>query len=202
MRKLILGLAVTFAFFAALPGSGMAQEIKAGGLLGERVQGKMDAPVTILEYSSLTCPHCATFHTDTLPAIKEKYIDTGKVRLVMRDFPFDRVGLAGAIAARCVDEKRYFGLLDVLFRQQSRWAGDKDPIAALGRLTRLAGLSEKAFKACMDNEELANSILARRIEGEKTYKINSTPTFVINGEIVSGAQPFEVFEKAIEGALK
>jgi len=185
-----------------LPGSGLAEELKTGGLMGERVQGKVDAPVTMFEFSSLTCPHCATFHEETLPTIKAKYIDTGKVRLVMRDFPFDRIGLTAAIAARCVDEKRYFGLIDVLFKQQRRWASDKDPIAAIGRLTRLAGLSQKAFQACLANEELANSILARRIDAQKDYKVNSTPTFVINGEVISGAQPFEVFEKAIESALK
>ena len=201
MRKLLLGIAVIFSIAGAVPESGLAEEIKAGGLLGERVQGSMDAPVTMLEYSSLTCPHCANFHEETLPKIKEKYIDTGKVRLVMRDFPFDRVGLTGAVVARCVDEKRYFGLIEVLFKQQRSWATDKDPIAALGRLARLAGLSETSFQECLKNEELANSILARRIEGERAYKVNSTPTFVINGTVVSGAQPYDVFEKAIEAAL-
>ncbi len=203
MRKLLLGLAFALGAVVALPGLSLAGEkIEAGGLLGERVQGSMDAPVTMIEYSSLTCPHCATFHAEALPKIKEKYIDTGKVRLVMRDFPFDRVGLSAAIAGRCVDEKRYFGLLEVLFKQQRKWATDKDPIGAIGRITRLAGLSEKDLQACFANEELANAILARRITAEKDYKVNSTPTFFINGEKVEGAQPFEEFEKVIEAALK
>ncbi|MCW9032911.1 MAG: DsbA family protein [Rhodospirillales bacterium] len=203
MRKLLLGLAFVFGATLSLPGTSVAEEkLEIGGLMGERVQGNVDAPVTLIEYSSLTCPHCATFHADALPKIKEKYIDTGKVRLVMRDFPFDRLGLTAAVAARCVDEKRYFGLLDVLFKQQRRWASDPDPIGALGRLTRLAGLSENAFKACLTNEELANKVLSRRIDAEKKYKVNSTPTFFINGEKVEGAQPFETFEKVIEAALK
>ena len=173
-----------------------------GGLAGERIMGMSDAPVTIIEYSSLTCSHCADFHKDTLPRIKETYVDTGKVRLVFRDFPFEQRGTTAAMVARCVPPERFFGFLDVLFRTQDKWANDPRFTDALLRYARLGGLSEEAFKACLGNQELLDGILARQKEAEAKYEINSTPSFVINGTMVNGALPFEKFKTVIDSKLE
>ncbi|MCW8952227.1 MAG: DsbA family protein [Rhodospirillales bacterium] len=169
--------------------------------IGERVLGNADAPVTIIEYSSLTCPHCAKFHAETLPRIKKKYIENGKAKLVFRDFPFDRVGLAAATIARCVPQERYFGFIDILFASQGKWSSAPNPIEAVAQFARFAGLSPELIDACLGNEKIVDAIINRRVEGEKTHGIQSTPSFVINGTKVSGALPFEEFDKVIAKAL-
>ncbi|MFQ5958248.1 MAG: DsbA family protein [Alphaproteobacteria bacterium] len=167
----------------------------------DMVLGEAGAPVTILEYSSLTCPHCANFHNDTLPRIKERYIDSGKARLVYRDFPFDRVGVLAAAVAHCAGRDKYFGFLEVLFRTQKSWARAEDPVEALARVSRLGGLKRDAIDVCIADQELLDRILASRLNGAKEFGINSTPTFIINGEKLVGAQPFERFEEILEGLL-
>jgi protein-disulfide isomerase len=149
--------------------------------------GKPDAPVTVIEYASMTCPHCARFHTETLGSFKEKYVDTGKVRLIFREFPFDGLALRASMLARCAGPERYFPMLDVLFQQQKQWTSAKDPMAALGQIGRLAGVSPQKFEACMKSEELQNAIVQNRLEGQQEHKVESTPTFVIDGEKHSGA---------------
>lgn len=169
--------------------------------LAERALGRADAPVTIVEHSSLTCPHCADFHAETLPKIKEAYIDTGKVRLVFSDFPLNRLALGAAMVARCVDEDRYFGMLDTLFRSQRSWAASEQPLAELERLARFAGLTGDEFTACLDNRTLLQGIQERARAAQQAYGINSTPTFIVNGRKVVGALPYDEFEAAIEAAL-
>ncbi len=181
-----------------------APEIAHGGeTMGadDMVLGDADAPVTILEYSSLTCPHCARFHNETLPRIKERYIDTGKARLVYRDFPFDQTAVLAAAVAHCAGKKRYFGFLEVLFRTQKSWAESDNPLEALVRVSRLGGLKREAIEACIADQELLDRILASRLNGAREFNVNSTPTFIINGEKVVGAQPFERFEEILEGLL-
>ena len=109
---------------------------------GERMLGSAGAPVTIVEYASFTCPHCARFHADILPELKKAYIDAGKARLVFRDFPLDRSAFAASVVARCASAGRYYGVVDLLFREQPRWAGARDAMAALRRLATLAGISK------------------------------------------------------------
>nr|WP_207456395.1 DsbA family protein [Azospirillum sp. SYSU D00513] len=170
--------------------------------LSERVLGKADAPVTIIDYSSMTCPHCATFHTDVLPKIKEKYIDTGKVKLVFRDFPLDRVALAASAMARCAPEERYFPLLDVLFKSQSQWARASDPTKALSQYGKLAGMQQATIDACIADQTLADGILKFRMQGTDEHKVQSTPTFVLNdGTKIEGAQSIETFSAAIDKLL-
>jgi len=170
------------------------------------VLGKPEAPVTIIEYSSLTCPHCAAFHRDTLPLIKERFIDTGKVKLVMRDYPLDEVALRAATAAHCVGDSAgttaYFAFMDVLFRQQKEWATAQDPMTAIGQLAAFAGLKPEAFQACVNNESIANKVLSRRLTGEKAFAISSTPSFVIGGQVISGNQPIENFTAVINAQNK
>jgi len=198
LKRFVVGLALVLGLLGFAGGTAQADD----HVLTERVLGKEDAPVTIIEYASLTCSHCATFHQKTLPVIKKKYIETGKVKMIFRDFPFDRLGLAAAQLARCVPEKRYFGFLDVLFSQQESWARASDPLGALMKLARLAGLSKGAADACLANQNLVDEILKRRVFAEKQWKINSTPSFIVGDKKVVGNVPFAEFEEAIEAASK
>ena len=161
------------------------------------ILGKPDAPITIFEYASFTCPHCAEFDKTVLPEIKKAWIDTGKARLIFRDFPLDQVALRGAILARCAPPDRYYGFVDVLFRNQENWSRAHDIDAALGKLGKLGGISDDKFNACMNDEELSKKILAERLEANQQYGVDSTPTFFINGRKFVGAQPFPEFDKAL-----
>lgn len=176
-----------------------------GGVLniqpGDHVLGNADAPVTIFEYASLTCPHCAQFHSGVLPELKAKYIDTGKVKLVFRDFPLDNVAARAAMLAECAGPERYFPLLDVLFQSQAQWATAKDPVAELGKIGRLSGLAEADFKACMENTKLAQDIIAKR-QGGEAVGVSSTPTLIINGRLYAGARPMDELEKILQPLLK
>jgi protein-disulfide isomerase len=167
---------------------------------GEMVLGDKNAPITVIEYASMTCPHCAHFHEQTYAAFKTKYIDTGQAKFIFREFPLDRLALAASILARCAGEQRFFPMLDVLFKQQSQWARAKDPSVALRSLGKLGGVSDAAFDACLASKPLSNLIINNRMNGEKEHKINSTPSFVINGELHSGALTIEQLDKAIADA--
>jgi protein-disulfide isomerase len=167
----------------------------------EQILGDPDAPVTIIEYASLTCPHCAQFHNEVLPELKERYIDAGKVRLIYRDFPLDQVALAAATLAHCAGPDRYFSMLDVLFETQSNWARADDPITALKRLGKLGGLTEEEMQACLSDQELTDGILQTRLAGQNQYDIGSTPTFVIDGKAYSGSRDVEGFSELLDPLL-
>ena len=166
----------------------------------DRILGAVEAPVTIIEYSSLTCPHCASFHKNTLPQVKEEWIDTGKARLVLRHFPLDGLALRAAAVSNCMEGERHFTFVEALFRSQERWARAKDPIKALGVIAKVAGLDEATFQRCVEDEAEMNLILERAREGAKAFDVQSTPTFVVNGQKVTGAVPFEDFEKVLSEA--
>lgn len=205
MRISALFAAVALAFGAVfvpvLGQHALAEPLPTEEALAERVLGDATAPVEMIEYSSLTCPHCAAFHAEKLPELKKKYIETGKLRLIQRDFPFDRLGAMAAMMARCANPMRYHQFIDVLFKQQNQWSRSDDPVGALVQIGKLGGLSEKDFQACMQNEDLLNGILKMRQDGVAEYDINSTPTFIINGEKIVGNQSLEDFEEAIEKHL-
>lgn len=167
----------------------------------DHVLGNPDAPVTIIEYASFTCPHCAQFHAETLPKLKSEYIDTGKARLVFRAFPLDQLALRASMLAECMPEDRYFNMVNVLFRTQSDWARAADPVAALEQLGRTAGLGKEAFDRCMADEELVNNIVAGFQEAQNEFSIRSTPSFVVNGTTHAGALPFEEFREILEEQL-
>ena len=167
----------------------------------EMVLGAADAPITMIEYSSLTCPHCAKFHVETLPAIKTNYIDSGKARLVYRDFPLNKAALQAAALAHCAGPDRYFQFLDVLFRSQQSWAMTDDPVSALVRIGRMGGLKGDQIEACLNDKALIDRILASRVEGARDFDVASTPTFIINGENLVGALPYEQFEEVFERLL-
>jgi protein-disulfide isomerase len=194
MRQ-VLGLVFLVALF--LPAVAMSSD----AVLEERFLGAEDAPVTMIEYSSLTCPHCADFHTATLPKIKEQYVTPGKLRLVYRDFPLDPLAMAAAMLPHCAGDDRYFGLLEALFRTQPTWARSQEPAKELERLSRFAGLSSAEFQACLNNNDLLQAIQRRAEAARSEYNITSTPTFLINGQKIVGASGFEEFQRVIEQQL-
>jgi protein-disulfide isomerase len=151
---------------------------------GEQILGNPNAPVTLIEYASLTCPHCARFHTEVLPELKERYIVTGKVRMIYRDFPLNEPALKAAALTHCAGPDRYFGFLDVLFETQSRWMGAEDYLGALKKLGKLGGMSDEQMDQCLaDDGKVIKGILQTRLDGQNEHQVDSTPTLVINGEV-------------------
>ena len=186
------------------PAAGTVDEAKllAPGTLKDIVMGKAEAPVTIVEYASMTCPHCAHFATTTLPTIKEKYIDTGKAKLILREFPFDPRAAAAFMLARCAPEERYYPLVEVLFKQQEQWAGAANAEEPLLQISKLAGFTQESFKACLTNQKLLDDVNAVRERGANEFGVNATPTFFINGTRYSGALSVDEMSAIIDGLLK
>lgn len=171
--------------------------------LGERSMGDINAPVSVIEYASMTCSHCAHFHNTILAELKKQYIDTGKIRLTMRDFPLDNMALKAAMMARCAPKENYFNLVEVIFANQQRWLASDDQLGALKKLGRLAGLTDEAFDSCMKNKDIETELLKRMQEGQSQWDIKSTPTFIFNSGQVqfSGAEDFAKFQKTIDAIL-
>jgi protein-disulfide isomerase len=169
--------------------------------LGEIVLGNDDAPVTIVEYSSLTCPHCGAFHRDTLPALTEKYIDKGLVKIYFRPFPFDPYATAGAMLAHCVGPSARVSFLDILFKRQQQWIQDENPINALQALAKQAGLSESDFVVCLKDQKRLDGIRDMQSRAAEELGVRSTPTFFVNGDKLEGNQPLADFEKLIKPLL-
>ncbi|WP_274629764.1 DsbA family protein [Arvimicrobium flavum] len=186
----------------APPAQGSADVAKLiePGSLPEMTLGKEDAPVTIVEYASMTCPHCATFHEKTLPELKTKYIDTGKVRLIFREFPFDPRAEAGFMLARCAGDN-YFPMIDVLFKQQGTWAAVENARDALLQIAKLAGFSQQKFEECLTDQKLLDDIRAVRTRGSNEFKVDSTPTFFINGQQYKGALSIAEISAVIDSML-
>jgi protein-disulfide isomerase len=201
VKKLLISAAITVAFFFSIAAS--AAPLNVEEALADRVLGDPDAPVTIIEYSSLTCPHCRHFHLEILPKIKKNYIDTGKVKLIYRDFPFDQLGLLATVMTRCAPAERYFGFLDVLFQQQGSWSRSKDPMGDLSRIGKLGGLNPSDFEACLKNQALVDGLVQKRLDGQKKFDVNATPTFIIDGDHkIVGSQPYEDFDKILSKRVK
>jgi protein-disulfide isomerase len=167
------------------------------GPLPEMVLGKPDAPVTIVEYMSMTCPHCANFHANTLPGIKSKYLDTGRARLIVREFPFDPLSSGAFMLARCSKEN-YFPMVDVLFKQQQTWAGSQKPSDELLKIAKLAGFTQESFEACLTDDKLLQDLTAVKERGQNEFGVQSTPTFFINGTKYAGDMPVEEMSAIID----
>jgi len=170
------------------------------GPLPDKVLGEEGAPVTIVEYASMTCPHCAHFHATTFPELKEKYIDTGKVRFIFREFPFDPRAEAGFMLARCSDDK-YFAMIDVLFEKQDSWAPVENARDPMLQIAKLAGFTQESFEACLTDQKLLDDIRAVRKRGAEEFGVEATPTFFINGQKYSGAMSIEEMSAVIDGML-
>ena len=165
----------------------------------DRILGNPEAPITIVEYASLTCPHCAHFANDVLPELKKEWIDTGKARLVLRDFPLDEPALRAAMIARCAPPERYYAFADTFFAAQEKWVRSGDYREALARLAKLGGMGQAEFDTCIKNTELENKIVEGRLRATQELDVNSTPTFFVNGSKLAGAPTKEEFEKLLSG---
>ncbi len=196
-RKILMGAAATA--LAALAGAALpARRLGAAEpalFADDRILGAADAPITIIEYSSLTCPHCAALHRDTLPKIKETWIAEGKARLVYRHFPIGAMALRAAAVADCIEGERFFGFLELLYKSQQRWVESKPPLKVLGQMARLAGMSQERFESCANDEAQMDRILERRQDATPTYDVRSTPTLIVNGRKVEEALVFENLDK-------
>ncbi|MEM1386257.1 MAG: DsbA family protein [Pseudomonadota bacterium] len=203
----------------SLPGAAVAQEASEDvdtSMVHEMVLGAEDAPVTMIEYASSTCPHCKNFHLGSFKQLKSDYIDTGKVRFIYREVYFDRFGLWAAMVARCgmpVDanapemetaSKRYFAIMDMVFEQQSEWLegeGPADIAENLAKFGRTAGLGAEQVDACLQDADFARALIAVYEENRAADGVQSTPTFIINGEKVTGNQPYAALSELIEAGL-
>jgi protein-disulfide isomerase len=165
----------------------------------DRILGNPDAPITIVEYASLTCPHCAHFANEILPELKKKWIDTGKLKLILRDFPLDEPALRAAMIARCAPPDRFYAFVDTFFAAQEKWVQARDYRDALARLAKLGGMSREEFDNCLKNTALENKIVETRLVASKELDVNSTPTFFINGTKFTGAPTVEEFDKVLSG---
>jgi protein-disulfide isomerase len=171
--------------------------------LPDMVMGDAKAPVTIIEYASMTCPHCAHFQETTFPELKKRYIDTGKVRYIFREFPLDNLAAAAFMLARCageLDSAKYYAMIDTMFAQQRTWAVEK-PIPPLMAIAKQAGFTEKSFDECLANQKLLNGIEDVRQRGIKDYQVESTPTFFVNGTRKVGALTIDEMAKVIDPML-
>jgi protein-disulfide isomerase len=169
--------------------------------LGEMSLGDANAPITVIEYASMTCPHCAHFSMTTFPELKKRYIDTGKVRFIFREFPLDRLALAGFVLARCAGPDKYFPVIETLFAQQRDWVVQK-PLQPLLAIFKQVGMNEETFNSCLDNQQLAEGIDKVRSQAADKFGVNSTPTFFVNGKRVNGALTIEEMEKEFAPYLK
>jgi protein-disulfide isomerase len=209
MREIWIAMVFALAFAgghpaaAQAPKSDIAPGANAASLLApnaqDRVLGKADAPITIVEYASLSCPHCAHFANAVLPKLKENWIDTGKAKLVLRDFPLDEPALRAEMLARCVPPERFYPLVETLFETQDKWVVAKDWRAALEKLVRLAGIGKKEFDACLGDKAIEDQVAASRLTAAQQLGVNSTPTFFINGKKFEGEPTIEAFEQVLSG---
>ena len=211
LRRTLFALAAG-AVCTTLVTQAQAQKLAAGDVVVEDLMkasdlpdiaiGPEDAKVTIVEYSSLTCPHCADFSEKTLPGLKAKYIDTGKVRFISREFPLNNLAAAGAMLVRCVDKDKQFALVDALFATQKNWAfAEGNPVPRLFETVKQAGFTQEAFDKCLTDQPLLDKVNAIRTRGSDVFKVNSTPTFFINGKRLPGNNHLEDFDKIIEPLL-
>jgi protein-disulfide isomerase len=192
-----------FEFTTPAVGQGPGSEdLMKTGPLGEVSQGSVEAPVTVIEYASMTCSHCAAFAVNTYPELKKRYIDTGKVRYIIREYPLDPVAEAGFMLARCAGDGKYFDVVDLLFHQQADWAFARNPLQGLSNLAKQAGFTQQAFEECLANQKVLNGIVWVRNRGTEKFGVNSTPTFFVNGKIQRGDMPIDALAKLIDPYLK
>jgi protein-disulfide isomerase len=184
----------------------LAQDVPAGelavpGPLGDVWQGPESAKVTIIEYASLTCSHCAHFHKTAYPELKKRYLDGGQVRFTLREFPLDPLATAGFMLARADNSARYYPITDMLFETQQSWAFVNKPLDALAQTMRQAGFSQEKFETTLRDQKLYDAINAVKNRGADKFKVDSTPTFFVNGQRIKGAASIDELEKIIKPIL-
>ena len=176
------------------------EELMRPGPLPDLVEGKADAAVTIIEYASMTCPHCANFHKGTYPDLKTKYIDTGKVRFIFREFPLDPLAAGASMLARCADKEKFFPMIETLFQMQRTWAVEK-PIPPLMAIAKQAGFTEQSFNACLSDQKMLDAMQEEQKRATDKFKVNSTPTIFVNGQMQKGSVTIEDLAKVIDPLL-
>ena len=177
-------------------------QLMAPGPLPDMALGSADAKVTIIEYASMTCSHCAAFHETTWPALKAKYVDTGKVKFILREFPLDPLAAAAFMLARCAGPDKRNAIVDMLYTQQSAWAFGDKPLEALAGLVKQAGVSQADFESCLKDQALYDQVNQTRERAAQAFKVSATPTFFVNGEEMNGELPIDAFDKVLEPLLK
>jgi protein-disulfide isomerase len=170
--------------------------------LGDKTLGAANAPVTIIEYASMTCSHCADFENNTFPLLKSRYIDTGKVRYILREFPLDPLAAGGFMLARCAEGDKYFPMVETLFKEQAKWAFVQNPIPPLLEIAKTFGFTKESFEKCLSDQKLLDSIEEVRSRAAQKFGVNSTPTFFINGKMIKGAISMDEMDKEIQSLLK
>jgi protein-disulfide isomerase len=198
---ILAGLSIAGFERPALAQNPPLEDLMQPGPLGEMSLGEANAPVTIIEYASMTCPHCAHFHETTYPELRKKYIDTGKVRFIFREFPLDQLAAAAFMLARCGSKDRYFPMIEILFQQQKDWVVQR-PLQPLMAITKQAGMSEQEFNECLKNQQVLDGIEEVRQRAAQKFNVQSTPTFFINGKLFRGAVTMAEIEKEMAPYLK
>tara|TARA_B100000676_G_C18044551_1_gene827059 strand:- start:463 stop:1110 length:648 start_codon:yes stop_codon:yes gene_type:complete len=168
----------------------------------ERILGQSKAPIELIEYASLTCPHCAKFHNGPWVKIKKEYVDTGKAKLIYRDFPTDQLALAASMIARCAPKTRYFGIVKIMFETQDNWRNSQNPRQALANIGRIAGMSLETVNQCINSKVAYESVMRLREEGSKKFNIESTPTLIVNGEKIESGLKIEDYREIFDKLLK
>jgi protein-disulfide isomerase len=172
----------------------------SGPVYREFVQGKPNAKVTVVEYASLTCPHCAHFDVEYYPALKKDYIDTGKIKYIYRDYPLDARAMGAAVIARCVPNNRGMELIDILFKNQNTWAGAQDPLPPLKMYAQMVGLSADGVEQCLKTQSILDNVSQVAETATSLYHVNATPTFLVGDDQVAGAD-YDALKAAIDKAL-
>ena len=196
-RRTLVALSAAAAVTPAIPA--FAQE--AAEPLPDVVLGDPDAPVTMIEYASMTCPHCASFHNGVFKDLKEEYIDQGHVKFILREFPFDPMAAAASMLARCSGEDRYFDVVDLFFERQREWAVRDDPLSKMRSLAKQAGFTDQSFEACLTDQKLLDGINAVKDHGYRELGVTGTPTIFIDGERYSGRRTIRAFREVLDPKL-
>ena len=203
LAALSYGVGLASAQRAAPASEVSIDELMKPADLPEIAIGTADAKVTVVEYSSLTCPHCAHFATKVFPDFKAKFVDTGKVRFITRDFPLDNLAAAASMLARCLDNDKAFAFIDTLFATQDAWAhGEGNPVPRLFEVAKQAGFTKESFDKCLTDQALLDKVAAARTRAGEKFQINSTPTFFVNGKRLTGVNQVEDFSKIINPLLE
>ena len=184
---------------APAPAPEVTSDLMVPGPLGDMALGDPKAPVAVIEYASMTCSHCQRFHADVYKPFKEKYIDTGKVYFIFRDFPLDPLASAAIVVAHCAPKERFFPLVDLMFDHQDQWAFVQDPATALFNLVKQAGFTQESFNACLTNQPLLDGVNSVHDRAAQEFGVNSTPTFFVNGQKLTGEQTLDSLDKILGG---
>lgn len=185
----------------------ITQSSKATSILDidkdELIIGDINAPVTIIEYASLSCHHCANFHVNTLPQLIEEYVNTGKIKIVFRDFPLNYPALMGSMVLQCIDSNIRYDYLSLLYILQSKWVKPEPEIAQkeVFKIVQASGMTKDQFESCLNNEDQRQKILRGLVNAQNEFTIGTTPSFLINGTLLTGSRPFKSFKKIIDNLL-